>query len=86
MHQHRDGIQTSLKATRTHLDKLHDDITKTLEKIASREKYMNSQLEHQLSEFRSLQDQLAETKERYRQASGGVTERTRSLAEVRTHE
>ena len=29
-----------------------------------------------------MQDQLAETKERYRQGSGGVTERTRTLAEV----
>ena len=29
-----------------------------------------------------MQDQLAETKERYRQASGGVTERTRTLTEV----
>ncbi len=29
-----------------------------------------------------MQDQLAETKEKYRQASGGVQERTRILAEV----
>ena len=35
-------------------------------------------------EFRAMQDQLAETKERYRQASGGVTERTKILAEVNT--
>ena len=30
----------------------------------------------------TLRDQLAETKERYREASGGVTERTRALADV----
>ena len=30
-----------------------------------------------------LQDQLAESKERYKQASGGVTDRSRTLAEVR---
>ena len=35
-----------------------------------------------LQEYRSMRDQLAETKERYREASGGVTERTRELAEV----
>ena len=29
-----------------------------------------------------MRDQLAETKERYREASGGVTERTRALADV----
>lgn len=82
MHQHRDGIENNLKDTKTYLDKLYTEITRTLEKIGSREKYINNQLEHLLSEFRSLQDQLAETKERYREASGGVTERTRTLAEV----
>lgn len=83
MHQHRDGIETSLTETKVHLDKLHDEISHTLEKIGSREKYLNNQLEHLLSEFRMAQDQLAETKEKYRQASGGVTERSRTLAEVR---
>lgn len=82
MHQHKDGIETSLTETRQYLDKLHDEITRTLEKIASREKYINNQLEHHLVEFRGAQDSLAETKERYRQASGGVTERSRLLAEV----
>ena len=83
MHQHRDGIESSLTETRGHLDKLHTEISHTLEKIASREKYLNNQLEHLLGDFRLAQDQLAETKEKYRQASGGVTERSRSLAEVR---
>ena len=83
MHQHKDGIETSLTETKLYLDKLHEEITRTLEKIASREKYINHQLEHHLVEFRGAQDNLAETKERYRQASGGVTERSRLLAEVR---
>ena len=82
MHQHRDGIDTALKDTKTQLDRLHNEITRTLEKIGSREKYINNQLENLLQEFRTMQDQLAETKEKYRQASGGVTERTQILAEV----
>ncbi|KAH3699822.1 hypothetical protein DPMN_074784, partial [Dreissena polymorpha] len=82
MHQHKEGIESSLTETKSYLDKLHDEITRTLEKISSREKYINNQLEHHLVEFRGAQDSLAETKERYRQASGGVTERSRLLAEV----
>jgi len=82
MHQHKDGIESSLTETKTYLDKLHDEITRTLEKISSREKYINNQLEHLLVEFRAAQEQFTETKERYRQASGGVTERSRLLAEV----
>ncbi|XP_077985611.1 intraflagellar transport protein 57 homolog [Glandiceps talaboti] len=82
MHQHRDGIGQSLSETKGHLDKLHGEISRTLEKINSREKYINNQLEHLLGEFRHMQDSLAEAKEQYRQASGGVTDRSRRLAEI----
>ena len=68
--------------TKSYLDKLHEEITRTLEKINSREKYINNQLEPLLVDFRAVQDQFSETKERYRQASGGVTERSRLLAEI----
>lgn len=64
MHQHKDGIESSLTETKSYLDKLHDEISRTLEKIGSREKYINNQLEHLLSEYRAAQDQLSETKER----------------------
>lgn len=82
MQQHSEGIKSSLTETKGHLDKLHHEISRTLEKISSREKYINNQLEHLLQEFRSLQDTSAETKERYRQGSGGVTELTKSLAQI----
>uniref|UniRef100_A0A3P8S042 Intraflagellar transport protein 57 homolog n=1 Tax=Amphiprion percula TaxID=161767 RepID=A0A3P8S042_AMPPE len=82
MHQHRDGIKSSLKEAKTYLDKLQEDIGKTLEKVSSREKYINNQLEHLIQEYRSAQTKLSEAKERYQQASGGVTERTRVLAEI----
>ncbi|XP_069026138.1 intraflagellar transport protein 57 homolog [Embiotoca jacksoni] len=81
MHQHRDGIKSSLKDAKSYLDKLQEDIGKTLEKVSSREKYINNQLELLIQEYRSAQAKLSEAKERYQQASGGVTERTRALAE-----
>lgn len=82
MHQHRDGIKSSLKETKGYLDKLQEEIGKTLEKVGSREKYINNQLEHLIQEYRSAQSKLSEAKERYQQGSGGVTERTRVLAEL----
>ncbi|KAK5860462.1 hypothetical protein PBY51_021937 [Eleginops maclovinus] len=39
-------------------------------------------LEHLIQEYRSAQAKLSQAKERYQQASGGVTERTRVLAEI----
>uniref|UniRef100_A0A1A8JWH7 Intraflagellar transport protein 57 homolog n=2 Tax=Nothobranchius kuhntae TaxID=321403 RepID=A0A1A8JWH7_NOTKU len=82
MHQHRDGIQSSLTEAKSYLDKLQEDIGKTLEKVSSREKYINNQLEFLIQEYRSVQAQLSEAKDHYQQASGGVMERTRVLAEI----
>ncbi|ERE76094.1 putative intraflagellar transport protein 57 like protein, partial [Cricetulus griseus] len=82
MHQHKSGIESALKETKGFLDKLHNEISRTLEKIGSREKYINNQLEHLVQEYRGAQAQLSEARERYQQGNGGVTERTRVLSEV----
>eukprot|EP00095_Tigriopus_kingsejongensis_P002763 maker-scaffold845_size89356-snap-gene-0.15 protein:Tk02763 transcript:maker-scaffold845_size89356-snap-gene-0.15-mRNA-1 annotation:"intraflagellar transport protein 57 homolog" len=82
MHTYRQGIEEALNTTKVHLDKLHNDIGRTLEKISSREKYLNSQLEAPLQQFRQLSDSLAATKEQYKQVSGGVTERSRTLSQI----
>ncbi|NXT79291.1 IFT57 protein, partial [Zapornia atra] len=44
-----------------YLDKLHNEISRTLEKINSREKYINHQLEHLVQEYRSAQALLKKT-------------------------
>ncbi|XP_063236014.1 intraflagellar transport protein 57 homolog [Bacillus rossius redtenbacheri] len=82
MQQHRASIEDSLAATQGQLDRLHADITHTLDKVGSREKYLNSRLETQLAQYRTLQDELARLTEQYRDVSGGVTERSRTLAQV----
>ncbi|KAJ3595677.1 hypothetical protein NHX12_004980 [Muraenolepis orangiensis] len=82
MHQHRDGITASLKETKVLLDRLQEDLGKSLEKVNSREKYINTQLEHLTQEYRAAQAKLSQARELYQQASGGVTEKTRQLAEV----
>ena len=70
----RSGIEESLTSTKNHLDKLQAEIAKTLEKISSREKYMNSQLESQLNEYRQLSQTLAQTKEQYKQVNMQTTD------------
>ncbi|XP_072525163.1 intraflagellar transport protein 57 homolog [Salminus brasiliensis] len=82
MHQHQDGIKTSLKDTKGYLNRLLEEISKTQEKVSSREKYINSQLEHLITDYRNVQSKLSEAKEMYQQGSGGVTERTKTLAEI----
>ena len=57
MHSYRTGIEEALTTTKVQLDKLHSDIARTLEKIASREKYLNSQLEGS-KEYSYIKDSL----------------------------
>ncbi|RVE61286.1 hypothetical protein OJAV_G00169070 [Oryzias javanicus] len=82
LHQYQDKIEALLKESKSYMDKLQEDIRKTQEKVSSREKYINNQLEHLVQEYRSAQAKLSEAKDRYQQASGGVTERSRVLAEI----
>ena len=55
MHEHRTKIDKTLTFTEKQLDALHTEISRSLEKIGSREKYLNSQLESLLMEYRNLQ-------------------------------
>ncbi|CAK9795102.1 Intraflagellar transport protein 57 homolog [Anthophora quadrimaculata] len=77
MKQLRANIATNLTGTKSQLDKLHTDITNTLDKVKTRESYLNKQLEPILKEYQILQEELSKIKEQYRDVSGGVTERTR---------
>ena len=67
MHVHRDGIEECLQSTRSELDKLQTEISKTLEKISSREKYINNQLEEPLTSYKQMSHLLAQTREQYKQ-------------------
>ncbi|KAI9207305.1 intra-flagellar transport protein 57 [Polychytrium aggregatum] len=82
MQHHKVTIHSSLSETKTHLTKLHAEIEKTLEKIVSREKYINTQFEGQTEEFRSLQDQLSELKQKYNITNTNVTELTNELSKL----
>ncbi|KFP79246.1 Intraflagellar transport protein 57, partial [Acanthisitta chloris] len=82
MHQYKDRFDSSFKETRGYFDKLDNEISRTLEKINSREKYINNQLEHLVQEYRSAQALLSETKEKYQERSGRVTEKIRVLSEI----
>ncbi|XP_066601228.1 intraflagellar transport protein 57 homolog [Prorops nasuta] len=79
MKQFRSNIANNLSGTKGQLEKLHIDIGNTLDKIRTRETYLNRHLEPVLNNYRTLQEELSKVKEQYRDVSGGVIERTRSL-------
>lgn len=82
IHHYYDDIEKCLLSTKGQLEKLQSDIGGSLDKIKSREKYLNSQLESQLNVYRNAQQQLEVVKQQYHQVNGGVVERSRQLAEI----
>jgi len=82
LHQYSDAIESCMKDTQGQLERLSDDINRTLEKIASRERYLNDELHYQLNLLKSAHDRRAERKETYRQASVGLADKSRYLTEV----
>ena len=61
---------------------LHGEIEKTLEKIASREKYINTQFEPQAEQYRGLQDQASGLKQKYTVSNSNVNELTNELSRI----
>ncbi|XP_065159076.1 intraflagellar transport protein 57 homolog [Atheta coriaria] len=82
MKLYRGTIDNTLSGTKSSLEKIHKNISNTLEKVNNREKYLNRELEPTLETFRTQQDQLSKVKENYAAISGGVTERTRELEQL----
>ncbi|XP_038653806.1 intraflagellar transport protein 57 homolog isoform X2 [Scyliorhinus canicula] len=81
MHQHKEGIETSLKETKSYLDKLQDEISRTLEKVSSREKYVNNQLENLIQDFRVAQGQLNEISEELEKVKQDMEEKGSSMTD-----
>ncbi|XP_003741457.2 intraflagellar transport protein 57 homolog [Galendromus occidentalis] len=82
IHKYKEEMDASLAATKGQLETLYNSIGQTLEKLAKREKYINSQSEGLLEELKAAQEELTRTKEQYKSVSGGVTERSRILASI----
>ncbi|KRY79900.1 Intraflagellar transport protein 57 -like protein, partial [Trichinella pseudospiralis] len=61
------------------LEKISIDAGRTMEKIRSREMYINGQLEQLLKGLSQIQNQLAEAKENYRESSAGLVDQMNSL-------
>ncbi|KAJ3318386.1 Intraflagellar transport protein 57 [Boothiomyces sp. JEL0866] len=82
MEHHQKNIQETKIETHAQLTKLHGEIEQSLEKIASREKYINSQFETQIDQYKRLQDQASESKHKHSVASSNVTELTNELSRI----
>ncbi|GAB6021403.1 Intraflagellar transport protein 57 [Chamberlinius hualienensis] len=82
MRLHFDEIDQIFSPTKTQLEKLSSDVSRSIDKISSREKYLNSQLESQLNNYRTIMEQLETLNEQYHRVNGGIIDRSRKLTEI----
>lgn len=78
----RNTIGESMQSLKCLLDKLTKNISDTMDKIMSREKFLNSSLDALLMEYRSVQEQFSKISVRYRELNSGVIERQRKLTRI----
>ena len=82
MHKYRGCIESHLQDTIGSIEKLTANISWAMEKIVGREKYLQMQLETLLNEYNSLKNNLNAVNENYKQVSGGVTDKSKILADI----
>lgn len=61
---------------------LHKEIEATLEKIASREKYVNTQFESQIDQFKGLSDALSNLKQKHTVGNTNVDQLANELSRI----
>lgn len=59
-----------MNSSRTMLQKISTDIEKNMERVETREKYLNTQLSGLLSQYSKTREQLKQVEEKYSQFSG----------------
>eukprot|EP01116_Phalansterium_solitarium_P013314 TRINITY_DN3066_c0_g3_i1.p1 TRINITY_DN3066_c0_g3~~TRINITY_DN3066_c0_g3_i1.p1 ORF type:complete len:400 (-),score=155.42 TRINITY_DN3066_c0_g3_i1:828-2027(-) len=82
MHQHQTVITDQLAATRSQLDKMTMEITQTLEKIDSREKFLNQHFKNEAAEYKAAKEADIDVHEKYSVNSETVTLLTNELSRV----
>ncbi|TNN19109.1 Intraflagellar transport protein 57 isoform 1 [Schistosoma japonicum] len=75
-------MENTFEDAKSQLVRLQNDLTSDADKISNREKYINNQVEPMLAQYRTVQDNLSDITAKYRQASGGITTRSHTLAEI----
>jgi intraflagellar transport protein 57 len=74
-------IESTVAETLSQMERLGGDVKSNTEKIATREKHINSQFSHLVHNYRAQQEQLASLQEQYKQLVDGVGEKTQYLQE-----
>ncbi|VVC32770.1 Intra-flagellar transport protein 57 [Cinara cedri] len=82
MKEHKLLMDMSILKVKPLLVNLCSTLKETMEKVYSREQYLNSSLDNLLIEYRNSQDELARVNEHYKTLSNGIAERQDTLLKI----
>ncbi|XP_050672952.1 intraflagellar transport protein 57 homolog [Leptidea sinapis] len=82
MKSYRDELLERFKTTGSQLNKVHSNISSTMDKINARENILNEQFQSKVREYGTLLDELNKVTNEYKEVSVGVTERQEMLNEL----
>nr|CAG4649546.1 EOG090X0ADS [Scapholeberis mucronata]SVE93775.1 EOG090X0ADS [Scapholeberis mucronata] len=73
------SMNHTINTSRAMLQRISTDIEKSMERVETREKYLNTQLSGLLNMYSKTQEELKQVEEKYGQLSVGIDERNRKL-------
>ncbi|XP_025425877.1 intraflagellar transport protein 57 homolog isoform X2 [Sipha flava] len=82
MKEHKLMMNLSIEKVKPLLINLNSILRETMEKVYSREQYLNSSLDNLLVEYRTFQDELARINDHYKSLSNGIVERQNILLKI----
>ncbi|VDN96326.1 unnamed protein product [Rodentolepis nana] len=80
--QYRRSVEKCLAESREHFKHLEEDLTRDINKVRTREKYINGQVKGALEGYVRARNYLSELKEAYARVNAGIAERSATLAKL----
>nr|CAG4648109.1 EOG090X0ADS [Moina brachiata]SVE93160.1 EOG090X0ADS [Moina brachiata] len=80
--KYSDNVSSMMSSSQSLLQRVSVDIEKSMERVETREKYLNTQLNDLLSQYSKTQEQLNQVDEKYSKLSVGIDDRNRKLNQL----
>jgi len=81
-HSHKKEIEDLFPESKQHLNRMKDDVASEVEKISTRERFLNNQFDALIMEYRLVRERFAEVQERHSKSSETISELTNELGRV----
>lgn len=83
VHDHKKKISSSWPESKSVLERLRGDLNTSLDKLITREKFLNEQYEHLISQYRASRTQLTEVQETYNKRTESISDRNNELHRIK---